>query len=225
MSQAAPANYVWWLAGRSAGMVALLLVTCSVILGLAMAARVVPPRRKRDAVRLHEHLALMGLAASGAHGALLFADPWLKAGVSGIMVPFSIGYRPLWTGLGIVGGYLAAALALSFYARKRIGARVWRRMHRLTVVVYVLGLAHALGSGTDASLMPVRIALLASGLPVLFLFALRLQRGRARSSDQDSQAKEKQWAMWRRSTRQPASRKATAWRLLPRRSVSTTTPS
>jgi hypothetical protein len=42
MTQAAPANYVWWLAGRSAGMVALLLVAGSVILGLAMAARVIP---------------------------------------------------------------------------------------------------------------------------------------------------------------------------------------
>lgn len=182
MSQTAPANYVWWLAGRSAGMVALLLVTCSVILGLAMAARVVPARRKRDAVRLHEHLALISLAAIAAHGALLFADPWLKAGVSGIMVPFSIGYRPLWTGLGIIGGYLAAALGLSFYARRRIGARLWRRLHRLTVVVYLLGLAHALGSGTDASLAVVRIALLASALPVLFLFALRLQQGRARTT-------------------------------------------
>ena len=47
-------------------------------------------------------------------------------------------YRPLWTGLGIIGGYLAALLGLSFYARRRIGARLWRKAHRLTVVVYVL---------------------------------------------------------------------------------------
>lgn len=179
MSQASPTNYVWWLAGRSAGLVALALVTCSVILGLAMAAKVIPARRKRDAVRLHEHLALMGLAAIAAHGALLFADPWLKAGVSGVTVPFSISYRPLWTGLGIIGGYLAAALGLSFYARKRIGARLWRRLHRATALVYALGLAHTLGSGTDAQIPAVRYALLASVLPVLFLFTLRMLRGRA----------------------------------------------
>ena len=35
-------------------------------------------------------------------------------------------YRRLWTGLGIVAGYLAAALGLSFYARKRIGTKRWR---------------------------------------------------------------------------------------------------
>jgi sulfoxide reductase heme-binding subunit YedZ len=179
MSHATPANYVFWLMSRSAGMVALLLITCSVLLGLAMAARVIPPRRKRDAVRVHEHLALLGLVAIAAHGLLLLADPWLHPGVKGIALPFSMGYRPLWTGLGVLGGYLATALGLSFYMRKQIGARLWRRLHRLTVVVYALGLAHTLGAGTDAQVPAVRIALLSSVLPVLFLFALRIVRGRA----------------------------------------------
>jgi sulfoxide reductase heme-binding subunit YedZ len=180
MTRAAPANYVWWLAGRSAGMVAMLLVACSVVLGLAMAARAIPSRWRGDAVRLHQHLALISLGAIAAHGLLLAADPWLKAGAKGIAVPFAMGYRPLWTGLGILGGYLAAVLSLSFYVRRKIGGRLWRRMHRLTVLVYLLALTHALGSGTDASIPVVRYAMLASALPVLFLFALRLQRSRGR---------------------------------------------
>ena len=188
MTQAAPANYVWWLAGRSAGFVALALITCSVILGLAMAARAIPPSRRRDAVRLHQHLALIALGAIAAHGLLLAADPWLKAGLKGIVVPFAIGYRPLWTGLGIVAGYLAAILALSFYVRRKIGVRLWRRMHRFTVVVYVLALGHSLGSGTDASIPLVRDAMLASTLPVLFLLALRLQRSRGRAAGPRAQA-------------------------------------
>lgn len=182
MTQAAPANYVWWLAGRSAGTVALLLVAASVMLGLAMAARVIPARRRGEAVRVHQHLALLSLGAIAAHGALLAADPWLKAGPKGILVPFAIGYRPVWTGLGILSGYLAAILGLSFYVRRRIGARLWRRMHRFTVVVYVLGLVHALGAGTDASIPLVRYLMLASTLPVIFLFALRLQASRSRAS-------------------------------------------
>jgi sulfoxide reductase heme-binding subunit YedZ len=176
----AGSSYVWWLMSRSAGMVALLLVTCSVLLGLSMAARVIPPRRKRDAVRLHEHLALMGLVAIAAHGLLLLGDPWLHPGLKGIALPFSMAYRPAWTGLGILGGYLAAALGLSFYVRKQIGVRLWRRLHRLTFLVYVLGLAHALGAGTDASIPAVRIALVASVAPVLFLMALRVLRTRER---------------------------------------------
>ncbi len=175
---AAPSNYVWWLAGRSAGIVAMLLVSASVILGLAMAAKLVPRARRRDAVRLHEHLALLSLGAIAAHGALLAADPWLKAGWQGVTVPFAIGYRPLWTGLGIIGGYLAAILGLSFYVRKRIGVRLWRSLHRLTVIVYGLSLAHAVGSGTDAAIPAVRYAMLATLVPVAALFATRLLRGR-----------------------------------------------
>ena len=175
----APADYVWWLAGRSAGMVAMLLLTASVVLGLAMAARAVPRRWRRDAVGLHQHLAIISLGAIAGHGLLLAADPWLKAGVGGIAVPFAIGYRPLWTGLGVIGGYLAAILGLSFYVRRRIGARLWRRMHRFTAVAYVLALAHALGSGTDMAIPAVRYTVLASALPVLFLLALRLQRSRS----------------------------------------------
>jgi methionine sulfoxide reductase heme-binding subunit len=141
VSGAPPANYVWWLAGRSAGFVAMLLISASVLLGLALAA-----------------------------------DPWLRAGLSGVTLPFALSYRPLWTGLGIIGGYLAAVLGLSFYLRRRIGGRTWRRMHRLTVVAYVLCLAHALGSGTDAAIPAVRAALLASALPVVLLFGLRTLR-------------------------------------------------
>ena len=131
---------------------------------------------------LHQHLSLMALGAIAAHGLLLAADPWLKAGVKGITVPFALGYRPLWTGLGIIGGYLAAILALSFYARRKIGGRLWRRMHRFTVLAYVLSLAHAVGSGTDAAIPAVRYAMLASALPVVFLFGLRMLRSAGASS-------------------------------------------
>ena len=177
MSRAAPANYIWWLAGRSAGVVALILITASVVLGLAMAAKVIPARHRRGAARLHQPLALVALAAIVAHGVLLAADPWLKAGPRGILVPFALGYRPVWTGIGIIGGYLAAILALSFYVRRRIGPRVWRQMHRLTVLVYVLAVVHTLGAGTDSSIPLVRYTVLGSVLPVLFLFALRMQLG------------------------------------------------
>lgn len=178
MTQGAPSNYVWWLAGRSAGVVAMLLLTASVIVGLAMAARVLPPRWRREAVPVHQHLSLLALGAIGVHGILLAADPWLKAGVTGITVPFVLGYRPLWTGLGIVGGYLAAIFVFSFYVRRKIGGRLWRRLHRFTVIAYALSLAHALGAGTDASIPLVRFAMLASAIPVVVLLGLRVASSR-----------------------------------------------
>ena len=83
-------------------------------------------------------------------------------------------YRPLFTGLGILAGYLAAALGLSFYVRRRIGARRWRSLHRLTILVYVLGVVHTLGAGTDAATPWLRALLVATGTPVLYLLVLRV---------------------------------------------------
>ncbi len=83
-------------------------------------------------------------------------------------------YRPLFTGLGVIAGYLVALLGLSFYARRRIGTRLWRRMHRFTIVVYVLAVVHTLGAGTDASAPWLRGAMLVTGAPILFLFLRRV---------------------------------------------------
>ena len=171
-------TYLFWLAGRSAGIVAMVMVTASVILGLAMAARVIAPKRRRGAAASHEHIALVALGAVAAHGAFLAFDPWLKAGVSGILIPGSIAYRPLWTSMGIVAGYLMLLLGLSFYVRRRIGPPLWRKLHRLMIVVYAMALGHSLGSGTDAALPAFRYAMLASALPVVVLFALRFTRPR-----------------------------------------------
>jgi sulfoxide reductase heme-binding subunit YedZ len=142
----------WWLASRASGLVALVLVTVSVGLGLAMAGRVMRrPGLSRKLLALHEQTALAGLVAIAVHGIALLGDPWLHPGIAGVAVPFAMGFHTAFTGLGVLGGYLAALLGLSYYVRKRIGARLWRKAHRATVLVYLLGLVHALGAGSDAS--------------------------------------------------------------------------
>ena len=172
-----PIEYAWWLSSRAAGVVAFALLSLSVLLGLAMANRVV---RGRGAVKLHEHLALAGLVAIAVHGITLLGDPWLDPGPAGLLIPFAMDYEPFFTGLGLIAGYLAALLGLSFYARRRIGARRWRRLHRYTVVVYVLGVLHTLGAGSDASAPWLRAVLLSTGAPILFLFLLRVLPQEAR---------------------------------------------
>ena len=83
-------------------------------------------------------------------------------------------YRSAFTGVGVIGGYLAAALGLSFYIRKRIGARLWRKLHRFTPVAYVMSLVHAIGAGTDASTAWFRTFMLATAAPITVLFVMRL---------------------------------------------------
>ena len=87
-----------------------------------------------------------------------------------------MGFRPAFTGLGVIGGYLAALLGLSYYVRRRIGARLWRKAHRATVVVYLLGLVHALGAGTDATAVWFRWWVMATTPLIGGLFVYRCSR-------------------------------------------------
>jgi methionine sulfoxide reductase heme-binding subunit len=170
-----PMDYAWWLASRASGLVALALITLSVGVGLAMAGRAFQrPGLARKLMATHEHAALAGLIAIAVHGITLLGDTWLHPGPAGISVPFVMDYKPLFTGLGIVGGYLAAALGLSFYARRRIGAKLWRKLHRATILVYVLAVVHTLGAGSDAQQPWLRAAMLITGAPILYLLVVRM---------------------------------------------------
>jgi sulfoxide reductase heme-binding subunit YedZ len=169
------ANHAWWLASRASGLIALGLVTISVALGLTMAGRLSKrPGAARALGAVHEQTAVTGLIAIAVHGLTLLGDPWLHPGVAGISIPFAIAYRPLFTGLGIIGGWLAAILGLSFYVRRRIGPRLWRKAHRATTVVFVLGVVHTLGAGTDAISPWLRGSLAFVSAAIAVLFAARV---------------------------------------------------
>lgn len=170
-----PGQHVWWLASRSMGVVAMALVSMSVAFGLAMSGRLV--RGPGVAARLrsaHEALALSGLVAIVLHGVLLLPDSYLRPGLAGIAIPSVSSHRPFWTALRVTAGWMSAVITLSFYVRRWIGMRAWRRLHRWTLAVWVLGLAHTLGSGTDAGAAWLLAMLGITTLPVLVAGAHRL---------------------------------------------------
>lgn len=182
MSARDPLAHGWWLASRASGILALILVSVSVGIGLSLAGRIGRrPGLAKKLLAIHEQTAIAGLVAIAIHGLTLIGDAWLRPGLSGIAVPFAGSYRPFFTGLGIVAGYLAAALGLSFYVRRRIGPALWRRVHRLTFGVWVLAMVHTLGAGTDASAPWLRELMIAGAIPILLLFLNRLRPRRRRS--------------------------------------------
>lgn len=175
MSGTDVSQHLFWLTSRALGVTALVLVSVSVGLGLAMASKLVrgpgvPARVKR----VHEATALTALIAIAAHGLVLLGDSYLRPNLTDLVLPFAMANQPLWTGVGIIGGWLAAILGLSFYVRRWIGPSLWRRMHRWTLAVYVLAVVHTLGSGTDAGSSWLLLVLIATALPIVFLATLRV---------------------------------------------------
>jgi methionine sulfoxide reductase heme-binding subunit len=170
-----PGPHLFWITSRAAGTAALVLAGISVSVGLMIGGKLMAGRgRGGDLRALHEALSLGVLAAIALHGLSLLGDPYLHPGIADIAVPFTGRYRPLWTGLGIVGGWGLALLGLSYYARNRMGADRWRTVHRFTVVFWALGVVHTIGSGTDARTRWYLILLVVLVVPPLVLLPARL---------------------------------------------------
>ena len=185
-----PEDHLWWLASRASGLIALGLMTASVVIGLLMAAKLSSrPGLKVAMVKLHEQLAVISLGAIGLHAVTLLGDPWLRPSLAGIFVPGAIDYRPLFVASGIVGAYLAAALGLTFYARKRLGSKRWRNAHRFIIVAWGLAVVHAVGAGTDIGLAAVRWPLAIGVAGVAVLLGLRILGSASSAQPGNAQAK------------------------------------
>ena len=166
------APHLFWITSRAAGIVALVLASISVSVGLLMALKLIK-RRGPDMVALHEVLSLGTLVAIAVHGLSLIGDKYLHPSLADIAIPFAGSYKTVWTSLGIISGYGLALLGLSYYLRRRIGTARWRKLHRLTVVAWALGIVHTLGEGTDAGQLWFLAMLAIVVIPALGLVATR----------------------------------------------------
>ncbi len=184
-----PSPYLFWITSRAAGFAALILASLAVCLGLLMSTKLLK-RRGVDLRVTHEVLSLSTIAAIAVHAVALLGDSYLKPSVFDVTVPFLSSYKTLWTSIGIVGGWGLIALGLSYYARKRIGTQRWRKLHRFTALMWLFGLVHGLGEGTDAGQIWFLAMLAIVAIPALALLATRLagsQRGdRARNQPRSS---------------------------------------
>lgn len=141
----------FWYLTRGSGIVAFVLLTSSVLLGVLTALRVRFERWPRFAVTsLHRNLTLLSIVFVAIHVVTTVVDGFAPIGFKDAFVPFLSPYRPIWLGLGAVAFDLLLALVVTSYLRHRIGGRLWRGVHWLAYVCWPVALVHALGTGTDA---------------------------------------------------------------------------
>jgi sulfoxide reductase heme-binding subunit YedZ len=144
---------VLWYATRGTGVVALLLLTAAVVLGVAGTARFETARWPRIMTAgLHRHLSLLAVAFVAVHVLTTVLDPFASIGWAAAVVPFSASYRPLWLGLGAVAFDLLLAVLVTSLLRARLGYRIWRAVHWLAYASWPVALWHGLGAGTDSRL-------------------------------------------------------------------------
>jgi methionine sulfoxide reductase heme-binding subunit len=165
--------HLFWITSRAAGIVALVVASLAVALGLLMSTKLI--KGKATELRAaHEILSLSTIVAIVVHAVSLLGDQFLHPSLADITIPFVSSYKSFWTSLGIVSGWSVIILGLSYYARRAIGALRWRKLHRFTALAWLGGLVHALGEGTDAGQIWFLAMIGIVVVPALVLLAIRL---------------------------------------------------
>jgi sulfoxide reductase heme-binding subunit YedZ len=145
----APTAY-WYLA-RATGIVSLVLLTASVVLGILGPLRfTVPGRWPRFAIdTVHRDVSLLVIAVLVIHIVTSVLDGFAPITLVDAVIPFGSSYRPLWMGLGAFAFDLLLALVVTSLLRRRLGYRAWRAVHWLAYASWPVAVLHGLGTGSD----------------------------------------------------------------------------
>ncbi len=139
-----------WYLTRGTGAVSLLLLTLSVVLGIADVRRLTTPRLPRFVVDgLHQTVSLLVIVTLVIHIATTLLDSFAPIRVVDVLVPFVSAYRPVWIGFGALALDLLLAVAVTSIIRARLGYRAWRAVHWLAYACWPVAFLHGLGSGSD----------------------------------------------------------------------------
>jgi hypothetical protein len=168
-----------WYLTRATGLVALVLLTATVVLGVIASVGWTAERWPRFLSQtLHRNLSLLCIVLVGVHVVTTVGDGYVPITLLDAVVPFRSPYRPLWVGLGAVAFDLLLAVLVTSALRHRIGYQSWRFVHWLAYLCWPIALFHALGSGTDTPLPAVLALEALCGAAVLASLVWRFTTGR-----------------------------------------------
>ncbi len=141
----------FWYITRASGIVALILLTLTMILGLITTSRA----RARGwpgfaQQELHRRFSMLSMIFLGIHVLTSILDTYVHIGWLAIVVPFTSPYGRLWVAAGTVALDLMLAVFVSSLFRSRIKPAVWRGIHWLAYGCWPIALAHTFGLGTDS---------------------------------------------------------------------------
>ncbi len=139
-----------WFLNRGTGIVLLVLMTMSVVLGI-LSARSRAGRGTPGFVRnvVHRNVALLSMAMLAVHLVSAVVDSYVDIRWWDAVVPWGGLYQPVWLGLGALAFDLLLAVTLTSLLRTRIPPAVWRLVHWASYLAWLIALVHGIGIGTD----------------------------------------------------------------------------
>ncbi len=163
-----------WIILRAAGIGSYLALWLAVAWGLIASTSLVTKRvSKPTSTLFHGVVASAGLALLVIHLGGLLVDAFMPFKALDLLVPMRTTYRPVAVALGILAMYGMVIVLASSWTRKRLGTKVWRAIHLLSVPIFTLALAHGVFAGSDTSRPWMFAMYVVTGLITLFLVIVR----------------------------------------------------
>jgi methionine sulfoxide reductase heme-binding subunit len=141
---------VLWYASRATGVVALLLLTAVLLLGLLVTRQGRLPGLPRFAVTgLHRNLSLIAVVFVALHVLTAVTDGYVNIPLTAAVVPLASPYERLWLGLGAVSFDIMIAVIVTSLLRRHLSRRLWRGVHLLAYASWPVAWLHSITSSTD----------------------------------------------------------------------------
>jgi sulfoxide reductase heme-binding subunit YedZ len=139
-----------WYLIRATGLVSLVLMTATLVLGVVVQRqRRLPGLPRFGAVALHRSISLLSALLLLVHVVLAVVDSYVGIPPIAALVPFTSTWRPVGIGLGALAVELLVVIIATSLLRGRVPHRVWRAVHWTSYLLWPLAFAHGLMTGTD----------------------------------------------------------------------------
>jgi len=139
-----------WYTSRATGVVALLLLTAVMILGLLVTRQGRLPGLPRFAISgLHRNLSLLAAVFVVIHVLTAVFDGYVDIPITASVIPFTSPYERFWLGLGAVSLDLMLAAIVTSLLRRHLSRRAWRAVHLLAYLSWPVAWVHSMFSSGD----------------------------------------------------------------------------
>lgn len=157
-----------WFLIRISGFLAFFWFTFSIAAGLMGQISLCKPN-KPLINELHKKSGWLGFLTTLFHMFLLLVDPYITYHIFELFIPFQTEYEPIYSALGTLSFYLAiSTIFTSDFLIKKLGRKIWKKVHLLVLPAWLLMLLHGIFIGTD-TVQPL-IASFYGGSTILILF-------------------------------------------------------
>ena len=168
----------FWYFSRASGLMALVLLTTIVVLGVLGPLRVSSERWPRFAIRtVHRDVSLLAVAVVCFHVVTITYDTFVHVPLTSAVLPWGSSYSPFWVGLGAVAFDLLLAIVATSLIRARLGYRTWRFVHWFAYLCWPVAVAHGLAAGSDHNAAWALALAIACIAIVVASVAMRIQYG------------------------------------------------